>query len=114
MCYSIILFLLAFFANVLLTGLLWLQQQNGSVFCVTPSVATSDGLSGGRITEIGPPASLGETVLSHTPMFSVMCAASDALWGLMPDGRLFVRAGMTSHCPAGVEWIQIDLSQFGE
>jgi Propeller len=93
------------------SDMIWLQQMNGSIFCFMPSNGTGDNQSNERVIEVTPPAEIAGTVVSIAMTFVALCASSDALWGLLPDGRLFVRAGMSAHCPTGVEWIQISLPQ---
>jgi hypothetical protein len=92
----------------------WLQQLNGSIFCFMPSNEIDDQQNNERICEVSPPAELDGTIISIPMAFTTVCAAPDALWGLLPDGRLFVRAGMSVHCPIGVEWIQVNLPHIGE
>lgn len=93
---------------------IWLQQLNGSIFCFMPSTEVDNQQNNERVSEVPPPAEIAETIVSIAMAFTTMCAASDALWGLLPDGRLFVRAGMSAHCSTGVEWVQVNLPNIGK
>ena len=91
--------------------MVWLQQLNGSIFCIFPATNTR---GSDRVVEVALPSVIAETVTTIAMTFTALCASPDALWGLIPDGRLFVRRGMTSRCLTGTEWIQVDLTQLGE
>ncbi|XP_077865720.1 tectonin beta-propeller repeat-containing protein 2-like [Saccoglossus kowalevskii] len=77
-------------------GLVWALQPNGEVFCFPPSSR--------KPTPVIPPLNI---------MFSYISATPDAVWGLCCNGIIFIRGGMAEHCPQGVSWKPLDLSQLG-
>ena len=81
--------------------MVWLQQPNGSIFCISLLPPGSS-----RVMEVVPPVS-GKA-------FKSFSAAADAVWTVMDDGAVFVRKGITKLCPQGVEWTLVNLTQLGQ
>ena len=97
--------------NVLFLVGIWLQQSSGAIFHFSPSTNTS---SCDRLQEVAAPATIYDIKTANSVTFSTFSASPDALWALMADGRLFVRTGMGSHCPTGVNWTHTGLPDLGE
>ena len=79
-------------------GLIWAQQPNGEIFSFSPSLL--------HPTEVIPP----EPGLA----FLSLSATEEAVWGVLPQGMVAVRAGMAPHCPHGLKWELQDLQQLGK
>ena len=43
-----------------------------------------------------------------------MSGNSEAVWGLMPDGEIYIRTEITPHCQQGLKWTKLDLAQLGK
>jgi len=90
---------------------IWLLQSCGSIFYMSASTNTS---SCNRLQEIPAPATIDDLRTTNSVAFATFSATTDALWGLMMDGRLLARTGMGPHCPTGVNWVAIDLPDLGQ
>jgi hypothetical protein len=85
--------------SVVFSDHIWAQQPNKDLFAFS-------GVDG-KFSMVSLPYSQCQ--------FATISVCSEAVWGLTAaDGKIFVRAGMTSHCPLGVNWIPLDFSQLGE
>jgi len=80
------------------------------VFYLLTSAGTK---SRGRLQEVAGPATVDDLWTANSVTFSTFSATPDALCGLMTDGRLFLRTGMGSHCPTGVNWSPAVLPDLG-
>ncbi|XP_077997561.1 tectonin beta-propeller repeat-containing protein 2-like [Glandiceps talaboti] len=78
------------------TGLVWALQPNGEVFCFPPNTR--------KPTPVIPPLNV---------MFKYISATSESVWGLSVNAGVYIRAGMAPHCPQGISWKPLDLSQLG-
>lgn len=101
-----------FTADLLFIAGVWLQQSSGSIFCLSTS-ANVNANSCDRLQEVAAPATVDDMRTTNSVTFSTFSASPDALWGLMADGRLFVRSGMGPHCPLGVNWTAVVLPDLG-
>ena len=45
--------------------------------------------------------------------FVRLCAIPDSVWGLVENGDIYIRQGVTKHYPQGHRWIKLDLRQLG-
>ena len=50
----------------------------------------------------------------HVNCLQVMTGCPEAVWGLMEGGEIYIRTEMSSHCPQGLGWARLDLSQLGK
>ena len=51
---------------------------------------------------------------SQLPSFRALCATREVVWLLLDGGEIFVRTGMGAHCPQGINWEPLDLTQLGK
>ena len=75
-------------------GMVWAQQVNGELYAIAPDSSDAS--------------------LVASPVFVSYSVNSHTVWGLTSEGEIYVRTGMGPHCPLGVDWTTLDLSQLGE
>ena len=75
-------------------GMVWAQQVNGELYAIAPDSSDAS--------------------LVASPVFVSYSVNSHTVWGLTSEGEIYIRTGMGPHCPLGVDWTTLDLSQLGE
>ena len=79
-------------------GTIWAQQPNSDLVCFTPNKT-------GRISSITPPEP-GQT-------FVCLHSVASTVWGLLENGDVYIRQGVTMHYPQGHRWVKLGLVQLG-
>ena len=74
--------------------MVWAQQVNGELYAIAPDSSDAS--------------------LVASPVFVLYSVNSHTVWGLTSEGEIYIRTGMGPHCPLGVDWTTLDLSQLGE
>ena len=87
------------------SGLIWLQQPNGYIFCFHPGNGSSNSAS--KVTEVAPPEPG-----SGRP-FVCMSVCESVVWTLTQQGTVWLRTGIRRSCPHGVNWQSLDMQQLG-
>ena len=80
--------------SFLFSGLVWAQRVNRELYVLPPD--------GSDATLIDSLSFVSYSVNEH------------AVWGLTMEGDLYVRTGMSQHCPQGVDWTQLEMLQLGQ
>lgn len=82
---------------------MWVLQPNNAMFSYPPHSR--------KVMEIRLSGLKSPT--SQLAPFRSLCATRDVVWLLLASGDIFVRTGMGPHCPQGISWEELDLTQLG-
>ena len=88
-----------------ISGLMWIQQPNGDLFCFNPYTTRHN--SSIKVIEVPPPEpGCGQP-------FKCLCVLSSVVWVLMPNGKIYVRTDIRAGCPQGLNWVHLNMQQLG-